>query len=77
MKLDFIKIDGIFIRDLKDSERNRMITKAIVNLAKTLGIKTVAEYVEDEEIYNLIKECGIDYAQGYYLGKPEAKLLNS
>jgi len=77
MQLDFIKIDGIFIRDLKDSEKNRMITKAIVNLAKTLGIKTVAEYVEDEEIYALIKECGIDYAQGYYLGKPAPKLLDS
>lgn len=77
MKLDFIKIDGIFIRDLKDNEKNRMITKAIVNLAKTLGIKTVAEYVEDEGIYELIKECGIDYAQGYYLGKPEATLLDS
>lgn len=75
MKLDFIKIDGIFIRNLKDSKRNRMITKAIVNLAKTLGIKTVAEYVEDEETYELIKEYGIDYAQGYYLGKPEAKLV--
>lgn len=44
--LDFIKIDGIFIQDLKTNNRNRTITRAIVNLAKTLGIKTVAEYVE-------------------------------
>ena len=47
-----------------------------MNLAKTLGIKTVAEYVEDEEVYEIIKECGIDYAQGYYIGKPEPELLS-
>lgn len=44
IELDFIKIDGLFIRDLKENPRNRTITKAIVNLAKTPGIKTVAEY---------------------------------
>jgi diguanylate cyclase (GGDEF)-like protein len=76
INLDYIKIDGLFIRGLKLSSRNRTITRAIVNLAKTLGIKTVAEYVEDEEIYEIIKECGIDYAQGYYIGKPESKLLS-
>ena len=77
INIDYIKIDGIFIRDLKDNEKNRTITRAIVNLAKTLGIKTVAEYVEDEEIYELIKECGIDYAQGYYVGKPKPYLLDA
>jgi len=76
IELDFIKIDGLFIRDLKENPRNRTITKAIVNLAKTLGIKTVAEYVEDEEIYELIKACGIDYAQGYHIGKAEPHLLH-
>jgi len=44
-------------------------------LAKTLNIKTIAEYVESQEIYDIIKECGIDYAQGYHIGKPEAQLL--
>jgi EAL domain-containing protein (putative c-di-GMP-specific phosphodiesterase class I) len=75
IQLDFIKIDGLFIKDLKKNMKNRTITRAIVNLAKTLGIKTVAEYVEDEGIYNLIKECGIDYAQGYHIGKAEPQLL--
>lgn len=77
INIDYIKIDGIFIRNLKENEKNRTITRAIVNLAKTLGIKTVAEYVEDEEIYTLIKEYGIDYAQGYFVGKPEARLLDA
>ena len=76
INLDLIKIDGIFIKDLKKSQKNRTITRAIVNLAKTLGIKTVAEYVEDEEIYNIIKDCGIDYAQGYYIGRPSPELVS-
>nr|WP_321267387.1 EAL domain-containing protein [uncultured Sulfurimonas sp.] len=76
INLDFIKIDGMFIKNLKQSDRNRTITRAIVNLAKTLGIQTVAEFVEDEEIYEIIKECGIDFAQGYHIGKPEAILIS-
>ena len=76
INLDFIKIDGIFIKDLKQNERNRTITRAIVNLAKTLNIQTVAEYVEDEEIHQIIKECGIDFAQGYHIGKPIPELVS-
>jgi len=76
INLDFIKIDGVFIKNLKQNAKNRMITRAIVNLSKTLGIRTIAEYVEDEEIYNIVKECGIDYAQGYYIGKPEVGLIS-
>jgi len=76
INLDFIKIDGVFIKNLKENARNRTITRAIVNLSKTLGIKTIAEFVEDEEIYNIIKDCGIDYAQGYYIGKPEPTLIS-
>jgi len=76
INLDFIKIDGIFIKGLKDNNKNRTITRAIVNLAKTLGIKTVAEFVEDKEIYDIIVECGIDFAQGYHIGKPEPELIS-
>jgi diguanylate cyclase (GGDEF)-like protein len=75
MHLDFIKIDGIFIKDLKTNKSNVAITKAIVSLANTLGVKTVAEYVKDEETYEIVKECGVDLAQGYYIGKPSPKLL--
>jgi EAL domain-containing protein (putative c-di-GMP-specific phosphodiesterase class I) len=75
INLDFIKIDGIFIKNLKNNERNIKIIKAIVSLAQALEIKTVAEYVEDAEIYEIVKECGIDYAQGYFIGKPEPELI--
>jgi len=75
INLDFIKIDGIFIKNLKNNTRNIKIIKAIVSLANALDIKTVAEYVESEELYEIVKECGIDYAQGYYVGKPEPELI--
>jgi len=75
INLDFIKIDGIFIKNLKNNERNVKIIKAIVSLANALDIKTVAEYVESEELYEIVKECGIDYAQGYFIGKPEPQLV--
>jgi len=75
INLDFIKIDGIFIKNLKNNERNIKIIKAIVSLAHALDIKTVAEYVESQELYEIVKECGIDYSQGYYIGKPEPELV--
>lgn len=75
INLDFIKIDGIFIKNLKNSEKNIKIIRAIVSLAHALDIETVAEFVEDEETYEIIKACGIDFAQGYYIGKPEAGLV--
>jgi len=75
MHFDFIKIDGIFIKDLKNNKSNIAITKAIVSLANTLGVRTVAEYVKDKETYEKVKECGVDLAQGYYVGKPSPELL--
>ena len=74
INLDIIKIDGFFIRNIVNSEKERLIVKSITSLAKTLGIKVVAEYVESKEILEIITELGIDYAQGYYIGKPSASL---
>jgi diguanylate cyclase (GGDEF)-like protein len=74
--LDIIKIDGMFIKDISSNPKNKMVAKAIVNLAKTMGIKTVAEYVEDQSVYDMVKECGVDYAQGFYIGKPKKHLID-
>ncbi len=74
MDFDFIKIDGQFIRNLLRSEKDITIVRSIVNLAKTLGIDTVAEYVENKEICRIIKECGVDSAQGYLIGRPQETL---
>jgi len=71
MNADIIKVDGTFVGELKENEKMSLIVKTIVDLAKSLGIKTVAEFVKDEYTYNTVKELGIDYAQGYYIGKAE------
>ncbi len=75
INLDIIKIDGFFIRNIVKSEKDKLIVKSIASLAKTLGMKVVAEYVESQEILDIIKELGIEYAQGYHIGKPQDKLL--
>ncbi len=77
INLDIIKIDGFFIKNIVKSEKDKLIVKSIASLAKTLNIKVVAEYVESKEILEIIEELGIDYAQGYYIGKPEPYLLES
>ncbi len=72
---DYIKLDGLFIRNLNKNEKDKTIVEAIVKLAKTLGIKTVAEFVESKEIAGIVKACGIDYIQGYHIGKPEKEIV--
>lgn len=70
LNVDYIKIDGVFIRDIDINESSYKIVKAIVNFAKSIEVKTIAEFVSTKEIYDKIVELDIDYAQGYYIGKP-------
>lgn len=67
---DFIKIDGSLIKNINES-RYYEIVKLIVDFANKFNIKTVAEFVENEEIYNILKDLGIEYFQGYYFCKPD------
>ncbi|MEN8302677.1 MAG: GGDEF domain-containing phosphodiesterase [Campylobacterota bacterium] len=71
MDVDIIKVDGAFVRELKENEKLALIVKTIINLAKSLDIETVAEFVKDEYTYETLKELGIDYAQGHFIGKAE------
>uniref|UniRef100_A0A7C5SZS6 EAL domain-containing protein n=1 Tax=Thermocrinis ruber TaxID=75906 RepID=A0A7C5SZS6_9AQUI len=71
LPVDFLKIEGEFIKTLPNSPTDRVFIEGIVSVAKKMGIKTIAEYVESEEVLKVVKDLGIDYAQGYYLGKPE------
>ena len=71
MLVDFIKIDGSFIRNLCNSKDDQVVVKSIIDVAKGMGVKTVAEFVEAQESLDLLKEWGRDYAQGYLIGKPE------
>jgi diguanylate cyclase (GGDEF)-like protein len=71
LPVDFLKIEGEFIKTLPNSPTDRVFIEGIVSVAKKMGIKTIAEYVENEKVLKVVKDLGIDYAQGYYLGKPE------
>ncbi len=69
---DFLKIDGSLIKDIDVNTENRNIVKGIVDLARSLDITLIAEYVSTPEIYAIIKELGIEYAQGYHFGMAES-----
>ena len=77
LPVDIIKIDGIFIKDLDKNADDQLFVKALIDVAKGLGKKTVAEFVETKEILTLLQQYGVDYAQGYYIGRPENELLDS
>nr|WP_272509135.1 GGDEF domain-containing protein [Clostridium ganghwense] len=75
LPVDYIKIDGSFIKDILDKEENEHLVKSMVNMARAYKVKVVAEFVENEAILNKIKELGIDYGQGYFIGKPNKEFL--
>ncbi len=68
--IDFLKIEGEFIVNVLISGKDRAMVRSIVALARELGISTVAEHVESEEILQAVAEFGIDHAQGYHIGRP-------
>jgi PAS domain S-box-containing protein len=72
LKIDVLKIDIEFVRDLADSSASQHLVRAVVSLANGFGIKTIAEGVEDEETFVLLDEYGVDKVQGYLLGRPAA-----
>lgn len=74
MSIDFLKIDGTFIRRLPESTRDQVLVKTIVDMSKSLGIETVAEFVDSEQTLKILQELGVDYAQGYLIGKPQPTL---
>jgi diguanylate cyclase (GGDEF)-like protein/PAS domain S-box-containing protein len=67
---DYLKIDGDFIRGLAASPMNQLLVSAIVGIALGMGKKTVAEFVADEETVELLRELGVDLAQGHHIGVP-------
>lgn len=70
--IDYIKIDGEFIINIDKDEKDMAFVKSIVSLAKELGVKTVAEYVENKETIEHLKNMDVDFAQGYYIGRPSS-----
>ncbi len=70
LPIDYLKIDGIFIRDLENDKMDAAIVKSINQMAQVMGKKTIAEFVENQAINQILAEIGVDYAQGYHFGKP-------
>jgi PAS domain S-box-containing protein len=70
LPVSYLKIDIDFVRDLGSNPANQHLVRAIVGLAEGFGCKTIAEGVEDAETLALLKDYGVDFAQGFYLGRP-------
>jgi len=70
LPFDYLKIDGDFIRKLPVSKPDRLTVDAMVQIARGLGKRTIAEYVGDEPTIELLREFGVDFAQGYHVGRP-------
>jgi EAL domain-containing protein (putative c-di-GMP-specific phosphodiesterase class I) len=68
---DILKIDGEFVRDACGTRTDRLVIQSVVAIARGLGKQTVAEHVGDTPTVALLRELGVDYGQGYFLGKPE------
>ncbi len=75
LNIDYLKIDGSLIRHILVDKRYEKVIKSIVNFAEEMGAKTIAEYVESEEIAKKLKELGIDMLQGYHIGKPSPTIV--
>ena len=73
IKANYIKIDGSLIKDIDVDNSSLLVVETIVNFAKKLGMKTVAEYVHSSVIMDKVKELGIDYSQGFYIDEPSIR----
>lgn len=67
---DYVKIDGSFIRNIATNPVDREMVASVCRIAKVMDIKTIAEYVEDDTVLALLRELGVDYAQGYGISEP-------
>jgi PAS domain S-box-containing protein/diguanylate cyclase (GGDEF)-like protein len=77
LDVDYVKIDGSLIKDINEDKNIKKVVNTIVDFAKEIKCKTIAEYVSSPEILEVIRELKIDYSQGYYIGAPHEELQNS
>jgi EAL domain-containing protein (putative c-di-GMP-specific phosphodiesterase class I) len=72
LPVDYLKIDIQFVRNLLSDEEDRQVVEAIVGVARQFRLETIAEGVENEATLGELRRMGIDYAQGYWIGRPMA-----
>lgn len=70
LQIDCLKVDGSFIRSLPDSPQDQHLVRGIVELCRGLGVEIAVEYVEDQRTLELVRDLGVDLAQGYHIGRP-------
>jgi diguanylate cyclase (GGDEF)-like protein/PAS domain S-box-containing protein len=70
LDVDYLKIDGSFIRNLQHDPVDKHLVLAMVHLAQSMGKQTIAEFVEDQETLDMLREIGVDCAQGFHIGRP-------
>ena len=70
LDFDYIKIDGEYVHNLPDDETNRLLVGALVDIARGLGKRTIAEFVGDDATLGLLRELGVDYVQGFHIARP-------
>lgn len=70
LPVDYLKIDGIFVKDMLENPMHRALVESINHIGHVLNIRTIAEYVENTKILKTIKDIGVDFAQGYGIGHP-------
>jgi len=75
MNVDFIKIDGSFVKNMADDEKSYSIVKTITDFSKSIGAEVIAEFVHNEAVQKKVQELGIEYTQGYYFGEPKRELV--
>jgi EAL domain-containing protein (putative c-di-GMP-specific phosphodiesterase class I) len=73
LPFDYLKIDGSFVRGLTASRNDQLVVRALVALARGMGVRTIAEYVTDRPTLTLLRRYGVDYAQGFELGRPHPR----
>jgi EAL domain-containing protein (putative c-di-GMP-specific phosphodiesterase class I) len=76
LPVDYLKIDGVFVRDIVNDPIDLAMVKSINEIGHVMGMKTIAEFVENEEILETLRVIGVDYAQGYGIGKPVPFVLD-
>lgn len=74
LHVDVVKIDGSYVIDAIASKRSRALLKAMATMCKDLAVTTVAEMIEEESVASLVRDCGIDYGQGYLFGRPSTSI---
>ena len=72
LPVDFLKIDGMFIKNMDSNPYDYAVVKSITEIGHFMGKEIIAEFVENEGILKMLRDIGVDYAQGYAIAKPQS-----